>query len=231
MKNKFAVIGLGRFGTSIARTLADRGAEVLAIDNRPEKVEDIKDQVAYAVVLDSRDARALMGQNIQEMDAIVVAIGEDFEALLLTTVMLQEMGVKRIIARASSLQQRMILDKLGVAEILSPEDEVGRTVAEMVLHPNMRKYMPMPDGYEIAEITAPKGLANRTVEEIGLRERYNINLITIRRLFPEEIDGQMVMTEHITGVITDSTMIYSDDVLVVMGKVEDVDRFSETKRL
>src|SRR5688572_22212713 len=125
MNFKFAVIGLGRFGTKIALTLSHRGAEVLAIDNDEMKVDNLRDDVAYAVTMDSTDVKALQSQRIQDVDAVVVAIGENFEALLLTTAHLQDMNVKRVIARAATPQQRMILEKMGVSEILSPEDEVG----------------------------------------------------------------------------------------------------------
>ncbi|MEM9981264.1 MAG: TrkA family potassium uptake protein, partial [Bacteroidota bacterium] len=174
MISKFAVIGLGQFGTSIARTLAKRGAEVLAIDNHPENVENIKDEVAFAVTLDATDAKALKAQNIEDMDAVVVAIGEDFEALLLSTVMLLELRVKRIIARAANTQQRKILEKVGVEEILSPEDEVAKTVAETLLNTNVHSYLPLPDNYEIVEVYTPRKVANRTIGEIQLREKYNL---------------------------------------------------------
>jgi trk system potassium uptake protein len=133
MINKFAVIGLGRFGNSIARTLASRGAEVLAIDLDEDKVENLKDEVAYAVTLDSSDIKALKSQNIKEMDAVVIAIGENFEGSLLTTVLLLELGIKRLIVRAANKEQRMILEKLGVKEILSPEDEVGKQLPKYSL--------------------------------------------------------------------------------------------------
>src|SRR5437773_2752568 len=145
VQSKFAVIGLGRFGTAIAQTLSQRGAEVLAIDNSEEKTEEIKDDVAYAVTLDSTELKALKSQNIQNMDAVVVAIGENFEALLLTTVLLMELNVKRIIARASGKHQRMILEKLGIEEILSPENEVGIAVAERLLNPTIVTSLQLPD--------------------------------------------------------------------------------------
>jgi trk system potassium uptake protein TrkA len=109
MENKFGVIGLGRFGTRIARTLSQRGAEVMVFDSSAEKVDALRDEVAYAVQLDATDIKALRSQNVHELDAVVVAIGQDFESLLLTTVTLMEMKVTRIIARASTDQQRRIL--------------------------------------------------------------------------------------------------------------------------
>src|SRR5690606_38560259 len=138
MINKFAVIGLGRFGTSIAKSLAEHGAEVLAIDIDQAKIEQIKDTVAFAVAMDSTDMKSLKKQGVEEMDAAVIAIGDNFESLLLTAGLLQELDVKRIIARAGSKQQQLILQKRSSREVLSPEDEVGKTVAEILLHRNMK---------------------------------------------------------------------------------------------
>ena len=117
---RFAVIGLGQFGSAIAKNLSNRGAEVLAIDSSLEKVEGIKDEVSHAVALDATDKKALLSQNIQDVDAVVVAIGENFQALLLCTFLLIELKVKRIITRSMGNDQRRILEKMGVTEILSP---------------------------------------------------------------------------------------------------------------
>ncbi|WP_187263134.1 potassium channel family protein [Pontibacter beigongshangensis] len=230
MRYKFAVIGLGVFGNSIARTLAERGAEVLAIDNNEDHVQDIKDEVAYAVTLDSTDIRALEAQNVQDMDAVVVAIGEDFEALLITTANLQELNIKRVITRASNKQQRRILEKMGVQEILSPEGEVGKTVAERLLQPSIRTFLPLPDNYEIVEINTPRGVANRSIAKISLREKYNLNLITIKRSFEEVLDGKAMQVEHIIGVPKAETIIYPSDILILIGKKNDIKRFIEINR-
>ena len=230
MINKFAVIGLGQFGTSIARNLSDRGAEVLAIDVELDKVEAMKDEVAYAVALDSTDIKALKAQNIEDMDAVVVAIGENFEGLLLTTVLLLELNVKRLIARAANAQQRMILEKMGVKEILSPEDTVGVTVAEMLLHPNMRSFLPLPDDYEIVEVNTPARVVNSTVSDVGLRERYNLNLITIKRVYEEEREGEKVKVEHIIGVPKGDTVLYETDIIILLGKSQDVNKFIEVNK-
>lgn len=230
MINKFAVIGLGQFGTSIARNLSSRGAEVLAMDVDLDKVENMKDEVAYAVALDSTDIKALKAHNIEDMDAVVVAIGENFEGLLLTTVLLLELNVERIIARAANAQQRMILEKMGVTEILSPEDTVGQTVAEMLLHPNMRSFLPLPDDYEIVEVKTPMRVVNTTISEVGLREKYNLNLITIKRVYEEERKGEKVKVEHIIGVPKGDTVLYETDIIILLGKAQDVDKFIEVNK-
>ena len=230
IQNRFAVIGLGRFGTAIAQTLSQRGAEVLAIDNSEEKIEDIKDDVAYAVTLDSTELKALKSQNIQNMDAVVVAIGENFEALLLTTVLLMELNVKRIIARATGKHQRMILEKLGIHEILSPEDEVGIAVAERLLNPNIVTSLQLPDSYEIVEIKTPPELANRTLAEISLRNKYNLNLITLKREFEVNKGGELEIEKHILGVPSPETVLYESDTIIVFGKARDIQRFIEINR-
>jgi trk system potassium uptake protein TrkA len=225
VNNKYAVIGMGQFGTSIARALARRGAEVLAIDISEDNIDQIKDEVAYSVCMDSTDLRALKAQNIEDMDAVVVAIGEDFEALLLTTVQLMQLQVRRLIARAAGVQQRRILEQLGVKEILSPEDEVGKTVAEMLLHPNMKTFLPLPDDYEIVEINTPARVANKSLGELKLREKYNLNLITIKRKYDEEKNGRIMEVEHIIGVPKGDTILYETDIMILLGKVQDVDKF------
>lgn len=225
MNERFAVIGLGLLGTGIARTLALRGAEVLAIDTNSDKVEALKDEVAHAVALDATDEKALRSQNIQDMDAVVVSIGHNFEGMILTTVLLKEMGVKRIIARVSNNHQKMILEKLGIDDIFAPDEEVGKTVAEMLIHPDVKSFLPLTDDYEIIEIKTPKRVSNKTVREANLREKYNLNLITIKRQFKENRNGESVMVEHIIGVPKSDTVLLDTDIIILLGKSYDVDKF------
>ena len=223
--SKYVVIGLGQFGEAIARNLSAKGVEVLAIDNNENHIEAIKDDVAMAVTMDATDIRALRTQNIQEADAVVMAIGEDFEALLLSTVYVQELGAKRVIARAHGRQQRMILEKMGVEEILSPEDEVAKVVTEQLLNPSVLSFLELPDDYEIVEIKAPQGIINKAVGEINLRNKYKINLVTIKRSYAKTKDGKATIEEHILGVPTTETMIYDTDSIVVFGLIKDIERF------
>jgi trk system potassium uptake protein TrkA len=231
MENRFGVIGLGRFGTTIARTLSQRGAEVVVIDTSAEKIDDLRDEVAYAVQLDATDMKALRSQNVHELDAVVVAIGGDFESLLLTTVTLMELKVKRIIARASTTQQRQILEKLGVSEVLSPEDEVGISVAGRLLNPDLVSFFQLPDDYQIVELKTPAGVADKSVIEIGLRNKYNLNLITLRRAY--EITGpagELGFEYHILGVPKADTVLYASDYIILLGKSSDIEKFVEINK-
>lgn len=222
-RSKFAVIGLGQFGSAIAKKLAEKNTEVLAMDVDEEKVENIKDMVTYAVTMDSTDVKSLKAQNVQDMDAVVVAIGANFQDLLLTTFLLQELKVRRIIARAQGPAQRRILEKMGIEEILSPEDEVGNNVAENLVNPSVLMCMQLPDEYEIVEVKAPRAIRNRTLESIGLREKYKVNLVTVLR---QDTDGQ----HHIIGVPEADTLVEKDDIIIVFGKIANINRFIEINR-
>lgn len=231
MENRFGVIGLGRFGTTIARTLSARGAEVMAIDNIAERVDALRDEVAFAVQLDSTDIKALRSQNVQDLEGVVVAIGQDFEALLLTTVVLMELKVKRIIARASNEQQQRILLKLGVQEVLSPEDEVGISVAGRLLNPDLVSFFQLPDDYQIVELRTPVGVASKTVIEIGLRNKYNLNLITLRRSYESvNADGDRTTEYHILGVPKSDTVLYDTDYMILLGKNTDIEKFVDLNK-
>ncbi len=221
---KFAVIGIGQFGSAIARTLSERGAEVIAIDTSINKIEAIKDDVAHAVACDATDKKNLLSQNIEDMDAVIVAIGENFEGLLLCTFNLMELKVKRIIARAMGEEQKSILQRMGVTEILSPENEVGISVAEKLLNPNVIDIMELPDGYEIAEIKAPINIIDRSIEDINLREKYKLNLVTIIRPSENE-DGQPI--QNTIGVPNAQTTIRANDLLVIFGSMKNINRFTE----
>lgn len=229
MAKKFAVIGVGKYGAEIARDLAQKGAEVHAFDRSSDRIEAIKDEVALAVSLDATDAKALRSKQIDQMDAVIVAIGENFEATVLTTITLLDLGIPRVIARASGENQIRILNKLGVQEILAPEMEVATIVAEKLINPNITGFLQLPDGFEIAEIKAPKGTANRSLSDIDLRNKYRLTLITLKREYEvkDEKSGELQVEEHIIGVPKSETMIYETDTLVVFGKLEDVKKFIE----
>jgi trk system potassium uptake protein TrkA len=226
-RQRFAVIGMGRYGAEIARRLASKGAEVYAFDTNADRTELFKDEVAVAVTLDTADKKALQAQRIGEMDAVIVAIGENFEATVLTVMNLIDLGIRRIIVRASGDNQKRILKALGIQEILAPEEEFATLVAEQLINPNITAFLELPDNYEVAEVKAPAGVVNRSVEELDLVKRYNLTLITVKRCYEEEVDGEAAMTEHILGVPKPETVLYESDTLVVFGTLGNVKRFIE----
>lgn len=228
MKKKYAVIGLGRFGRTVATTLANEGAEVLAIDLDMNAVERIKDEVALAVNLDSEDNKALESQNIQEYDVVIVAIGNHFESMLLTTVNLMNSKVKRIIARAMNKTQRSILHKLGLEDqdIISPEVQVGESIARSLLQPDIQTFLELADQYEVAKITAPPKVANQSVIDLDLRKNYNINLIAIERVVSRSTkDEDHTPQKKILGITDPQAPILEQDALILIGKQYDIQKF------
>jgi len=224
--SRFAVFGIGRYGKQIALSLASKGAEVITFDTNPNRSESIKDDVALAVTLDSTDIRSLQAQNVQEMDAAIVAIGENFEATVLTSLNLLDLGVPRVIVRSNGDHQQRILSSLGIQEILTPESEVASIVSERLIHPNIGGFLELPDDYEIAEIHAPQNCIGRTLGSIDLTNRYELRLITIRRKFSAEKEGELDQ-EHIIGVPKADMVIQDTDTLVVFGTLSGVKRFLE----
>lgn len=225
--SKFAVIGVGRYGYTIAKRLAEKGAQVFAFDSDAEKIERIKEDVAFAVTLDSTDIKALMTQNLLDLDAVVVAIGENFEATILTSVHLLDIGVKRIIARASGAHQKLILEKVGITEILTPEEEVAFVVREKLINPSIVSFLQLPDDYEIAEIKAPKGCIGRAIESIELRNKYELTLVTIKRAFDIKKKTGDCVEQHVIGVPKSDMVIQERDTLVIFGTSKSLQRFMD----
>ena len=221
MSKKFAVIGLGQFGIAIAKTLSNRDSEVIAIDKNIEKVEEIKDFVSYTVCVDATNKEALMGQNIQDMDCVIIAIGENFHSSILCANILLEIGVKRIIGRAMGENERLIFKKLGITEIISPEDDLGFRITESILNPNIMFTMPLPDNYLIVELKTPNKICDEKLGEIKLREDFGLNLITILRASNQNDE----LKHHISGIPSANTIINSDDILVLFGKSKDITKF------
>ncbi|MBS1271425.1 MAG: Ktr system potassium uptake protein A [Candidatus Marinimicrobia bacterium] len=223
--SKFVVIGLGVFGRQVALSLAQEGAEVIAVDSDMERVEEIHDYIAYAVRLDSTDPSALRSLGLQDMEAGIVAIGEDFEANLLTAAYLKQLGVKKVITRASNPIHRRILEQIGADEIISPEDEVGRKTAHRLLRPNLVDYIDVAEDYKLIRVETPQDLVGKSLGEIDFRRNYQLNIISInKKQIPEGEDT----TEEVTheAVPTSQTILEPDTILVIVGKEKDINKFT-----
>ncbi|MDR1180649.1 MAG: TrkA family potassium uptake protein [Bacteroidales bacterium] len=225
--DKFAVIGIGHFGRAIALNLSRKGADVMAIDSNYERIDQISDEVSYAVTLDATDKKALLSQDIKSFNIVIVAIGANFEQRLLCVALLLDLGIKRIICRALGRNQRIILEKMGITEILSPEDEVGTSLARRLMNPSMLSYLDLPDDYSVMEIIAPKHICGVALGKIDLRDKYKLSLITIKRAFTEIRKGVATEIQHITGVPDTKTIIEDKDTLILFGRNRDIEKFVE----
>lgn len=225
MKNeKFAVIGAGHFGSAIAKGLSNKGAEVLVIDSTLSVIQEISDDVAFAVCSDATNKRALEAENINDYDTVIIAIGNDFEARLLCAANLLDLKIKRIVCRTLGENQKLILEKMGITEFLSPEDEIGTLLAERLMNPNILTYLQLPDEYKIAEVLTPSQIIGMTIEEVNFRDSYRISLITIRRMMKDR-NMYNLPEEHIIGVPENSEKVEDNDIFVLFGKSSDIDTF------
>ncbi len=217
MTKKVAVIGIGNFGAHLAVTLAKQGAEVLAIDSSMDRLEDVKDKVTYTVRLDSTEEKALREQGLTELDAVIVAIGDDFEATLLTIVALQNIGVKRIIARATTKTHERILRHLGIEEVISPAVEAAERLADSLMYRGVIDSLELSSDYSIVEVNAPEAFIGKSLGELQLRETFDVNLITIKRIEqePRLLGLRSRTVEKILGIPTPDMVVQRGDVLVL----------------
>jgi trk system potassium uptake protein TrkA len=223
MNNKFAVIGLGDFGKNVALTLSKKNCEVIAIDKNIDIIEEIKDSVSLAVKTDATDEKSLLKLGIDQVDAAVIALGGDFEDTVLTCVILNQLNVKRIVARASTPIQEKILLKLGAHQVVTPEVEIAKKIANSLINDNILESLTLDENYNIFYIKAPKNFVGKSLQEIDLRIRYNVNLITLKRKYKEtKLNGEIEIIEKIYGVPTAATVIEEDDTLIVFGKEKQV---------
>jgi trk system potassium uptake protein TrkA len=224
---KFAVIGLGRFGQKLAITLTMSEAEVIAIDQNREIVEQIRDQVTHAVRLDSTDEDALRAQGIDKVDVAIVGIGQGgrgFESSILTVVNLKAMGVPQIYARAESLIEGQVLSKIGATEVIYPEIESAQRWAYKLLTPQITEKIDFAPGYSIASVIAPASYHEKTVLDLQFRQKYRVNLVSIKR--GEKTEDARQKGEIINVPLPD-TVIYEGDILMVAGSDADLARLPQ----
>lgn len=182
MKRKqFGVIGLGRFGSAMATTLADLGHDVVGVDGSEERVRQLADTITQAIQLDATDERALRAAGINDVDVAVVSIGENIESSLLVVMQLKEVGIKTIVAKAVTPLHGRILEKLGVSRVIFPEREMAIRVAHSLVMPNVIDYIELSKDFSIVELPAPKAFVGQTLKQLELRPRYGLTLIAIKR--------------------------------------------------
>jgi trk system potassium uptake protein TrkA len=180
-RRQFAVIGLGRFGSAMAMTLAELGQDVIGVDGDADRVRQLADSITQAVELDATDERALRSVGIQDVDVAVVSIGENIESSLLVVMQLRELGINSIVAKAVTPLHGKILEKLGVSRVIFPEREMAVRIAHGLVMPNVIDYIELSRDYSLVEVPAPEVFVGRTLKQLELRPKYGLTLIAIKR--------------------------------------------------
>ncbi len=212
---QFVVIGLGRFGFSIAKTLAKHGHDVLAIDNDAKKVSEISDYVTHAVQADAADEKNLETLGVSNFDAAVVSIGGNLHTNILTTLILKELGVSYVIVKAQDKLHGKVLLKTGADRVVNPEKDMGARLAKNILSTNVLDYFEFASDHSIAEIRTLPFMVGKTLKELEFRKKYNLNVMAIKR------NQKLQMSPGAND------RILEDDTLIVMGSNESLNKIRE----
>ena len=208
----FAVIGIGRFGASVAQTLCTLGHEFLAIDRDETRIAAIADLVTHAVVADTTDERALKRIGVRNFDCIIISVGDDIRTSILTTVLVKEQGAQYVIAKASDRLHARLLEKTGADKVVLPEHEAGVRLARSLVSGSIIDYLDLSDEYSINETLIPTPWIGKTLVELNVRNRFGVSVIAIRR------------GEDILVTLDPKAPLHAGDVLVMIGSNESLTR-------
>lgn len=214
--SEYAVIGMGRFGRSVATTLRQLGHQVLAIDKNEEALRGITDNVTHAVQLDATDAEALRGVGITKFDAVIVAIGDFIEESILTTLLLNELGCEKIVAKAVDDRQGKVLERVGAHLVVYPERDMGVRIAHTLSAPGVLDYLELSPTFSIEELSVPEKLTGQSLGKLDLKARFGVSVLLIRR------ESQLMISPSA------DTTLQMGDVLVVVGENRQLSRLESS---
>lgn len=214
-KKEFAVIGLGRFGASVAIALEESSHYVLGIDVDPALVQRVAEQLTHVVALDATNEEALRAVDIMAFDTVIVAIGIDFESNLLATVALKNLGIRQVICKTVSRRQRDILLKVGADRVVLPEVDAGQRLAEELIAPHVIERIHLSPGYSIAELHVPRSLTARSLAQSNLRAKYEVTVLVVKR------------GDQITPSPPANFILLNGDLIIVLGSDAAIEAFSQ----
>ncbi|MFM9280415.1 potassium channel family protein [Paenibacillus jiagnxiensis] len=212
---QFVIIGLGRFGSSLGLQLMEMGCEVLGIDRDEDVVEEMSEHLTHAVAGDATDEQLLRSIGVRNMDCGIVAIGDDIQMSILATILLKELGIKTVVAKAISKLHGRALEKLGVDRIVYPERDMGIRVAHQLVTPNLLDYLQLSKDYTIAELNVPACLDGKTLSELNTRTRFGCSIVAIHTS-----NGVLIAP-------TAMDKVHCDDIMVIIGTNDNIGRFEE----
>jgi trk system potassium uptake protein TrkA len=227
---KFVIIGLGNFGSALSISLTHMGHEVVAADYDMDKVESYKDQITHTIQVNGREMSSLQTLPLQNADAVIVGIGEDFGSSVEVTANLKQIGVPRLIARAITAVHQTVLEAIGVDEIIHPEQETAERLAHRLEIKGVLDSFDIASGYKIVEAAVPERYVGKTVAEVDFRKNYNVNIVTIvKKEKSTNSLGIELKKENVVGVFAPDRKFEEDDILVLFGAMTDMDSLLDLK--
>lgn len=227
---KYIIFGLGNFGASLAQKLTEQGNEVIGIDSSMAKVDAYKEKISHTICMDATDEFTVSGLPLKETDIVLVAIGEDQGANIMTTALLKNFEVKRLISRAINPLHEKVLQAIGVDEIVHPEEETAERWAKKLCLSNVVDSFELNDDYSIIEAKVPSDYIGKTVREVGFRREFNLLVLTIiKKVEVKSIVGKSKIETQIQGVASADNQLEADDILVLYGSNKDLQIFLKQK--
>lgn len=228
--NKVLILGLGSFGLSLCENLVKEGVEVIVIDNNPSKINLIKNLVVLGLEADIKNEDFLsLLSNIKNIDYAVICVGDNMEASILAALHLKEKTDIPVIARAISKEHKKILKAIGVDEIIFLEEEVGERLAQKIARGHVYNYIPLSGDHKIVDVKVPSGMVGKMIKDLNIREKYKVNIIAIKSRIPmldkETFDS--TFREEVKEVPTGDYKLGENDIMVIVGKNQEVDNFIE----
>jgi trk system potassium uptake protein TrkA len=211
---QFVVIGLGNFGFNVAKALAVRKNQVLAIDLNQDRIDEIKDYVSDAIIADARNLKVLNEFITEAVDAVIICIGQNMEASILATHYLKERKIKRIIVKAINESHAKILELMGADDVILPEKDIALSLAQKLSSANLLEHIPLTSEFSIVEIAAPEDFIGRSLKQIRLRSKYNLLVIAVK----DVLKNNFFLPEA-------EFTLMPDCLLIIMGRREDIEKF------
>jgi len=227
---KFTIIGLGNFGFALAEELTQLGHEVIGVDKKIEKIEDIKDKITHAICLDCTHQAAINSLPLNNTDVVIIAIGEDAGANLLTTAMIKKKNVPRLISRSVSQIHETILESMEITEIVRPEVETAERWAKKLTTTGLVDSFELTDQYSVVEVIIHGKFSGKTIEEIGFNKKYNVIVLTIMKNIREKSEIGIFKKgskREIQGVAKADTILNEGDIMVLYGHNKDIRKLIE----
>ena len=223
---KYIVVGLGNFGASLSQKLTAQGNEVIGIDTRMEKIDLYKEKISHTICMDATDEHTVSGLPLAGTDVVIVAIGEDQGANIMTTALFKNMQVKRLISRAINPLHENVLKAIGVDEIVHPEEETAERWAKKLCLNNVVDSFELSNDFSIIEANVPKEYVGKTIREVSFRKKYNLLVLTImKKAEVKSLLGNSRTEVKIQGIATPDQQLEETDILVVYGANKDLQEF------
>ncbi|MBB6326470.1 trk system potassium uptake protein TrkA [Algoriphagus iocasae] len=223
---KYIIVGMGNFGGYLAMRLTDLGHEVIGVDNSENRIDLVKDKITHSVTMNATDTQAVKNLPLRDCDVVIIAIGEDVGASIMSTAIFKQLQVKRIIARAINDLHETVIRSIGVDEIIHPEEETADRLSKRLQMKGVMDSLEISDEYNIVEVKVPKRYVGMKVSEADIRKEFYLNILTVIKLVDKtNLLGIKTQEKQVVGVITPEYLLEQGDILLLFGKIKNIQEF------